>query len=407
MSKKKQNTNTNKNLNTNEEIFNELLNCENDFEDEINLEDMNPEDIELLQQEGPEAMDFNLDSFDSSDFASMEESEIVNDNFWDDFTEIESDKTNTNADLNLKNKKDLDLVKVFFNDLKLYPILSAEQEVELFERIANACTAEEMLKSCVDTSDEEKEFLKTVVVEGKKAKDTMVNSNVRLVVSIAKKYAHYGMELTDLVGEGCIGLMTAVGKFDHNRGNKFSTYAVWWIRLAITRAIQKSSGKMVSSRTYDKVLKMKKFQSAFMSEFHREPNNEELCAFLDVDMDKLLDILKAAQNDAYLDATFNKDGTSTLEDVIGDCSHSIEDEVEQTLLAESLLECMDEYLTEREKNILACRFGLEVAGGKEMTLAEVAAETNMSRENVRHIQNEAIKKLNQNKNCRSKLIDYL
>ena len=275
-----------------------------------------------------------------------------------------------------------DSVRMYLREIGKIPLLSSEEEAELAKR----------------------------AMEGdRKAKDKMAEANMRLVVSIAKRYSGRGLELLDLIQEGNTGLLRAVDKFDPEKGFKFSTYATWWIRQAITRAIADQARTIrIPVHMVETINKLMRTQRRLTQELNREPTNEELAKEMDMDADKIEYILKIKQDITSLDAGIGRDGEdgedSTLGDFIDDeDTASPEESAAGQLLKEQVREILSS-LSDREQKIIEMRFGLN--GTKSHTLEEVGLEFAVTRERIRQIEAKALMKLRKHKDSK-KLHEYL
>ena len=275
-----------------------------------------------------------------------------------------------------------DSVRMYLREIGKIPLLSNEEEAELAKR----------------------------AMEGdRKAKDKMAEANMRLVVSIAKRYSGRGMELLDLIQEGNTGLLRAVDKFDPEKGFKFSTYATWWIRQAITRAIADQARTIrIPVHMVETINKLMRTQRRLTQELNREPTNDELAKEMDMDVEKIEHIMKIKQDITSLDAGIGRDGEdgedSTLGDFIEDeDTASPEDAASSQLLKEKVREVLSS-LSDREQKIIEMRFGLN--GTKSHTLEEVGLEFAVTRERIRQIEAKALMKLRKHKDSK-KLHEYL
>lgn len=258
------------------------------------------------------------------------------------------------------------------------------------------------------TAEEEAELAKKVVEGNQKAKDKMVESNMRLVVSIAKRYSGRGLDFLDLVQEGNTGLLRAVEKFDPEKGFKFSTYATWWIRQAITRAIADQARTIrIPVHMVETINKVLRTTRKLTQELNREPSIEEIAEEMEMEPERVEYVMKIKQDIASLDASVGRDGDdedSVLGDFVEDEERiSPEDSTANQLLKEQIAEIISS-LSEREQKIVKLRFG--IGGGRPHTLEEVGAEFSVTRERIRQIEAKALSKLRKHKDTK-KLQEYL
>ena len=310
-----------------------------------------------------------------------------------------------------------DPVRMYLKEIGKVPLLSAEEEIELAKKMEAGAVAEEkisLLKTRMQESedDAEKEEIKAEIKElqkevdwGDDAKKRLAEANLRLVVSIAKRYVGRGMLFLDLIQEGNLGLIKAVEKFDYRKGYKFSTYATWWIRQAITRAIADQARTIrIPVHMVETINKLIRVSRQLLQELGREPSPEEIAAEMNMPVDRVREILKISQEPVSLETPIGEEEDSHLGDFIKDDNVPVPaDAAAFTLLKEQLEEVLGT-LTEREQKVLTLRFGLE--DGRARTLEEVGKEFNVTRERIRQIEAKALRKLRHPSRCR-KLKDYL
>jgi RNA polymerase primary sigma factor len=272
-----------------------------------------------------------------------------------------------------------DSVRLYLREIGKIPLLSSEEELALAQR---------------------------VVTGDKDAKDQMAEANMRLVVSIAKRYVGRGLDLLDLIQEGNTGLLRAVEKFDPDKGFKFSTYATWWIRQAITRAIADQARTIrIPVHMVETINKLLRTQRRLTQELNREPTNDEIAEAMEIEVDKVEHIMKIKQDISSLDASIRDDEEeSVLSDFIEDEDTITPEESATNQLLKEHVKDMLSALTDREQKILRLRFGLE--DGRNHTLEEVGQEFAVTRERIRQIEAKALAKLRKHKDAK-KLLDYI
>ena len=308
-------------------------------------------------------------------------------------------------------------VRMYLKEIGKVPLLSAEEEIELAKKMEAGSVAEEkisLLKTRMEESedDAEKDEIKAEIKElqkevdwGDDAKKRLAEANLRLVVSIAKRYVGRGMLFLDLIQEGNLGLIKAVEKFDYRKGYKFSTYATWWIRQAITRAIADQARTIrIPVHMVETINKLIRVSRQLLQKLGREPSPEEIAAEMNMPVDRVREILKISQEPVSLETPIGEEEDSHLGDFIKDDNVPVPaDAAAFTLLKEQLEEVLGT-LTEREQKVLTLRFGLE--DGRARTLEEVGKEFNVTRERIRQIEAKALRKLRHPSRSR-KLKDYL
>ena len=293
--------------------------------------------------------------------------------------DLDGDDAEDSLDLSFVDGVNIDdPVKVYLKEIGRVPLLSSDEEVELAQRMAEGDAY---------------------------AKKRLAEANLRLVVSIAKRYVGRGMQFLDLIQEGNLGLIKAVEKFDHTKGFKFSTYATWWIRQAITRAIADQARTIrIPVHMVETINKVKKVSSQLLHQNGHDPTAEEIAAALDMPVDKVREIMRVAQETVSLETPIGEEEDSHLGDFIpDDDAPAPADAASHTLLKEQLGEVL-KTLTPREEKVLRLRFGLE--DGRSRTLEEVGKEFNVTRERIRQIEAKALRKLRHPSRSK-KLKDFL
>ena len=310
-----------------------------------------------------------------------------------------------------------DPVRMYLKEIGKVPLLSAEEEINLAQRMEAGNVATEkiqLLKARMEETEDEaekaeiQEEIKAMQKDidlGSDAKKRLAEANLRLVVSIAKRYVGRGMLFLDLIQEGNLGLINAVEKFDYRKGYKFSTYATWWIRQAITRAIADQARTIrIPVHMVETINKLIRVSRQLLQELGREPSPEEIAAEMKMPVDRVREILKISQEPVSLETPIGEEEDSHLGDFIKDDNVPVPaDAAAFTLLKEQLEEVLGT-LTEREQKVLTLRFGLE--DGRARTLEEVGKEFNVTRERIRQIEAKALRKLRHPSRSR-KLKDYL
>ena len=385
-----------------------------DILDEVSLE---PEQIEklydLLEEQGIEIIEDSAD--DIEDLSSIAKS-----------VEIKEDEANGGTEPTTDNAIVDDPVKVYLKEIGKVPLLNGEEEIDLAKRMIRGAEAAKMLElmklreegkpipeedeliaeSLPDSfSDMELELMNKEIALGEKAKQRLSEANLRLVVSIAKRYVGRGMHFLDLIQEGNLGLIKAVEKFDYEKGYKFSTYATWWIRQAITRAIADQARTIrIPVHMVETINRVMRVSRQLVQELGRDPTSEEIAREINQPEEKVREILKIALDPVSLETPIGEEEDSHLGDFIPD--DDIPAPVEATsqiMLREQLVEVLAT-LTPREAKVLELRFGLR--DGRQRTLEEVGKEFNVTRERIRQIESKALRKLRHPSRSR-KLKDFL
>jgi RNA polymerase primary sigma factor len=285
-----------------------------------------------------------------------------------------------------------DPVKDYLKQIGKVPLLNAEQEVELAKRIEAGLFAEEKLAESERMHTDQRIDLEWIAEDGRRAKNHLLEANLRLVVSLAKRYTGRGMLFLDLIQEGNLGLIRAVEKFDYTKGYKFSTYATWWIRQAITRAMADQARTIrIPVHMVEVINKLARVQRQMLQDLGREPTPEELAVELDMTPEKVVEVQKYGREPISLHTPLGEDGDSEFGDLIED-SEAIQpgEAVSFTLLQEQLHSVLDT-LSEREAGVVSMRFGL--TDGQPKTLDEIGKVYGVTRERIRQIESKTMSKL--------------
>jgi RNA polymerase primary sigma factor len=285
-----------------------------------------------------------------------------------------------------------DSVHTYLKSIGRTSLLTAEQEVDLAKRIEAGLFAEHKLDTVPDLSPEYRRDLEWVAEDGRRAKAHMLEANLRLVVSVAKKYSDRGLSLLDVVQEGNLGLIRAVEKFDYTKGYKFSTYAMWWIRQAIQRGFADSARTIrLPVHVLEMLSKLSRVERDMHQRLGREPTPEELAVELDRTPDQIEELLRTSRQPISLDSTIGEDGETSIGDLIEDVDAPEASElVDRQLMAEQLRSALDA-LTPREATIMAMRFGLY--DGNPHTLDEIGRALGLTRERIRQLEKQSLSKL--------------
>jgi RNA polymerase primary sigma factor len=299
-----------------------------------------------------------------------------------------------------------DPVRMYLKDIGRVPLLTAAEEVSLAKRIERGIEATRRLREEADLTPERRGVLFAVEADADEARKVLIQSNLRLVVSIAKRYLGRGMHFLDVIQEGNLGLMRAVEKFDHTRGFKFSTYATWWIRQAITRAIA-DQGRTIRIPVHmvETIQKVMRVQRQMLQELEREPTAEEVAERVSLTPGRVREIQRISLDPLSLDSPVGEEDDTSLSDFIEDLRAEVPaDMAIRELLIEAVDEALEE-LSEREREVVRLRFGLDPQG-QARTLEEVGREFGVTRERIRQIESKTLAKLRHPQRSQ-KLRDYL
>ncbi len=366
------------------------------FEIERELLNLN---IDIIDAEDEETIDIDVQSHDQDDEDDKDDKDL----------DIEPDEMSL-SDLDIDEPIDLetdldtiahsvkidDPVRMYLKEIGQIPLLNIQEEKKYAVMVAEGQYAKEQLDSVaageMTYSEEEQQHLKDALDKAQYAKNKLVEANYRLVVSIAKKYTNRGLLFLDLIQEGNMGLMRAVDKFNHEKGFKFSTYATWWIRQAITRAVADQARTIrIPVHMVETINKMIRIQRQLVQELGREPNVEEIAEKMGITPDKVQNIQRIAKEPISLEAHVGEEEDSSLGDFISDPNALTPHEYMLKEMVNQTLDEVLETLTDREEKVLRLRYGL--FDGKNHTLEEVGREFGVTRERIRQIEAKALRKL--------------
>lgn len=341
-----------------------------------------------FMDDSEEDVDFDEDAVEEDD-----------DSLSDDISELEKTfASSSHAKIN-------DPVKMYLKEIGQIPLLDPKEEPVIAKRIQDREDALQEMKDNPDMSEDRQKELASIIADGEEAKQTLISSNLRLVVSIAKKYVGRGMLFLDLIQEGNCGLIKAVDKFDYKKGFKFSTYATWWIRQSITRAIADQARTIrIPVHMVETINKLARIQRQLTLELNREPSEEELAQKMGTSVEKIREIYKISQEPVSLETPIGEEDDSHLGDFIKDESNMSPEEYATNEMLKDEISDVLLTLTEREEKVIRLRFGLE--DGKSRTLEEVGQLFGVTRERIRQIEAKALRKLRHPSRSR-KLRDYL
>jgi RNA polymerase primary sigma factor len=319
-------------------------------------------------------------------------------------SEVASPAAGVEVDLDDQTSTMGDSVHTYLKSIGRTSLLTAEQEVNLAKRIEAGLFAEHKLASEPDLPEEYRRELELVADDGRRAKAHMLEANLRLVVSVAKKYSDRGLSLLDVVQEGNLGLIRAVEKFDYTKGYKFSTYAMWWIRQAIQRGFADSARTIrLPVHVLEMLSKLSRVERDMHQRLGREPTPEELAVELDRTPDQIEELLRTSRQPISLDSTIGEDGETSIGDLIEDTDAPEASElVDRQLMADQLRHALDA-LTPREATIMAMRFGLY--DGNPHTLDEIGRALGLTRERIRQLEKQSLSKLRHPSRAQP-LLDY-
>ena len=362
---------------------------------------LTPEDVSAALEKAevpPERMDAVLQTLADESIEVVDSTDQGED-------EEDDSKLRREEELALKASPTNDPVRMYLKEIGKVALLTAEEEVDLAKRIEAGLFAAEKLSNGKKLSDRMRKDLEFITRDGEVAKRKLVEANLRLVVSIAKRYVGRGMLFLDLIQEGNLGLIRAVEKFDYTKGYKFSTYATWWIRQAITRAIADQARTIrIPVHMVETINKLIRIQRQLLQDYGREPTPEEIAREMDLTPDKVREILKVSQEPVSLETPIGEEEDSHLGDFIEDSDAVVPVDGASFILLQEQLDSVLHTLSDREKKVIQLRFGL--TDGHPRTLEEVGKEFGVTRERIRQIESKTLSKL-RHPSRSQKLRDYL
>lgn len=378
----------------------EVEDLEEDIVEEAQLEDVEDidADVDEIEVDADDVDEDDSEDKDSEDEASSQDQDskpqaVAAVRSKGGFVVSDSDETDEPVQQVTVAGATADPVKDYLKQIGKVSLLNAEQEVDLARRIEAGLYAEELLKTTSnDLSSRQRRELHILAQDGQQAKNHLLEANLRLVVSLAKRYTGRGMQFLDLIQEGNLGLIRAVEKFDYTKGYKFSTYATWWIRQAITRAMADQARTIrIPVHMVEVINKLARVQRQMLQDLGREPTPEELAKELDMTPEKVVEVQKYGREPISLHTPLGEDGDSEFGDLIEDSEAIVPaDAVSFTLLQEQLHRVLDT-LSEREAGVVSMRFGL--GDGQPKTLDEIGKVYGVTRERIRQIESKTMSKL--------------
>ncbi len=373
-----------------------------DLADKLSTLDLNPDDTDAVYQR---LIDLGVDVVEDEVIEEEEEEEEAAEAVPAPDADEDRVRARREVDMALKAPTN-DPVRMYLKEIGRVALLTAQEEVSLAKRIEAGVFADERLEREAETlTDDERIEVRWVSADGARAKRHLVEANLRLVVSIAKRYVGRGMAFLDLIQEGNLGLIRAVEKFDYTKGYKFSTYATWWIRQAITRAIADQARTIrIPVHMVETINKLLRIQRQLLQDLGREPTADEIAEQMELPPEKVREIQKISQEPVSLETPIGEEEDSHLGDFIEDSEAVVPLERASFRLLQEQLESVLHTLSEREKEVIRLRFGL--VDGQPCTLEEVGKKFGVTRERIRQIESKTLSKL-RHPSRSQKLRDYL